>query len=469
MVNRLHIADVLKQDDIKFLRILWCDSGNVIRSKSIHLPSFKRHLHNNGWEELRSEEFIYKLEQSITNTNALAAIDAVFDEPVPEAGLEPVKEIRLVPDWETLVFTSYAPGHAQTISNLMIDGSDVHWNLCSRDLLRRTNKKALDMGYEVKCGTEIEFFLFHEEPYTEEGKLVPVDNTNYGQNSAFDISREVIDDISTCLFDMNIEVAYYNAEAGPGQHEISLHYTDPLILADRIVYMRETIKAVAHEYGLIASFIPKIFPEATGSGCHLHMSLWQDGKDVLGVDESDSSLSAVGESFIAGVLEHLPALMVLTTPTLNSFRRIQPKFWSGAYKVWGWDNKEAAIRVLRNPFGGGPRQFELKTMDNSANPYIALAGVITAGLDGLLNKLSLPDPLQRDPGNLTDEERDNLGVKLLPVSLDDAIQELDQDQVLKDAMGEELCKVYVAMRKFEAEERGDYDLEKEVGKILTIY
>ncbi len=470
MVNRLHIADVLKSDDIKFLRILWCDNANIIRSKAIHLPSFKRHLHNNGWEELRSEEFVYKLEQALTITATLQSLDAVFDEPVPEAGLEPVKEIRLVPGWETLVMLPYAPGHAQTMGNMMLDSTDVPWELCPRELLRRTVKKVERTGFEVRCGAELEFFLFDEHSYYESGKLDPVDHDSYAQNAAFEASRDVIDGISDALFNMNVELAYYNPEAGPGQHEISLNYTDPLRLADRIVYTRETIRTIAREYGLIASFVPKIFQESTGSGCHLHLSLWSGGQDILGEDDGgDSKLSPQGEGFVAGVLEHLPALMALTTPTPNSYKRIQPKFWSGAYKVWGLDNKEAAVRVLRNPFEGGPRQFELKTVDNSANPYIALAGVISAGLDGVSNNLTLPAPLQRDPGSLTDQEREALGVELLPTSVADALQKLEQDEVLKNALGEEYYRVYTAMRRFEFEERGDYDLEKERILLLTRY
>ncbi|MEM7009760.1 MAG: hypothetical protein AAF462_11565, partial [Thermodesulfobacteriota bacterium] len=256
MVNRLHIADVLKSDDIKFLRILWCDNGNVIRSKAIHLPSFKAHLHNKGLEELRSEEFIYKLEQALTISIAVQSVDAAFDVPVPKAGLEPIKEIRLVPDWETLAMLPYAPGHAQTMGNMMLDSTEDPWELCPRELLRNTIRKGQDMGYEVQCGAEIEFFLFDEESYHESGQLDPVDNDHFAQNSAFDASRDIIDKISASLFGMDIELANYNPETGPGQHEISLHYTDPLTIADRIVYMRETIKAVAREFGLIASFMP---------------------------------------------------------------------------------------------------------------------------------------------------------------------------------------------------------------------
>ena len=469
MANRLHTADLLKSGGIKFLRIMWCDNGNVIRSKAIHIPSFKRHLHNNGWEELKSEEFICKLEQAVTLTCAAAAVDSGFDEPVPEAELEPVKEIQLVPDWDTLTILPYAEGHAQTIANMMIDGVEVPWELCPRALLRRSVKKAADMGYEIKCGVELEFYLFDEEVYSKTGELDPADKTAYAQNSAFETSRDLIDEISDSLFNMGLELAFCHPEAGPGQHEISLHYSDPLKLADRIVYARETIRAIAREYGLIATFLPKVFEDSTGSGSHLHLSLWSEGRDVLGEDGGDSKLSAEGESFIAGVLEHLPALMALTTPTPNSFKRIQPKFWSGAYRVWGLDNKEAAIRVLRNHFGGDPRQFEIKTVDSSANPYIALTGVISAGLDGIQNKLSLPEPLQRDPGNLSDEERKALGVELLPISVVEALEKLDRDEALKSALGGEYYRVYSAMRRFEHKERGDYNLEKERSLLLTRY
>ena len=469
MINRLHIADVLKDDKLRFLRVLWCDNGNVIRSKVIHLPSFKRHLLNRGMEELRSEEFIYKLEQALVNTQALQAIDAGLDEPVPEAGLEPVKELRLVPDWSTLTMLPYAPGHAVTLGNFMLDSVTEPWELCSRGLLKRTVKRAEDSGYDVMCGAEIEFFLFDGAPFREKGALEPVDRDAYAQNAAFEVSRELIDDIADTLYEMGIELAYYNPESGPGQHEIFIHYSDPLALSDRIVYMREAIRSLALQYGVIASFMPKIFQEATGNGCHIHMSIWKNGQDALGDGKGNWGLSQAGESYVAGVLEHLPALMALTTPTPNSYKRIQPKFWSGAFKVWGLDNKEAAIRVLMNPFGGGPKQFELKPVDSSANPYIALTGIIAAGLDGVSNNMKLGEPLQRDPGNLSEEERKELGVELLPTDLEKALAALRKDEVLKSAFGKRYYEVYDAVKRFEHEERGDYDLEKERSMLLTRY
>lgn len=469
MINRLKIADALKNEDLRFLRVLWCDNANVIRTKAIHLPSLKQQLSVGGNAEKRSEELLTRIERSLTNSIALQALPVIYDEPVPEAGLEPVKEIRLVPDWSTLVILPYAPGHAQAMGNLMLDKSP--WELCPRELLRRAVGMIGDLGYRVKVGVEIEFFLFKENQHLQgDGTFAkPADKTLYAQNSAFEISRAIIDDIAEMLWRSGIELAHYNPESGPGQHEISLYYCEPLVLADRMVSARETIRSVALKHGSIASFVPKLFDDATGSGSHLHISLWSAAKNVTPDSKGNWYLSQSCESFIAGILDHLPGLMALTTPTPNSFRRVQPRTWSGAFRAWGIDNKEAAIRVLANPFGEGPNHFELKTVDSSANPYIALFGVIAAGWDGIQRNLKLSEPVQADPANLNEPERKRLGVDLLPTNLEQALGKLDQDNVLKKAMGEEYYRVYTAVRRFEQKELKDLDLEKERELLLNRY
>lgn len=469
MINRLKIADALKREDLRFLRVLWCDNANVIRTKAIHLPSLKQQLSNNGTVEKRSEELLTRIERSLTNSIVLQALPVICDEPVPEAGLEPIKEIRLVPDWSTLVMLPYARGHAQVMGNLMLDGSP--WKLCPRELLRRAARMIGELDYQVKVGAEIEFFLLQKHQHFEgDGAFAePVDKALYAQNSAFETSRAVIDEIAEMLWNNGIELAHYNPESGPGQHEISLHYCEPLVLADRLISARETIRSVALKHGLIASFVPKLFDDATGSGSHLHISLWSAEKNITPDSKGNWYLSQPAESFIAGILEHLPGLMALTTPTPNSFRRIQPRAWSGAFRMWGIDNKEAAIRVLANPFGEGPNHFELKTVDLSANPYIAVFGVIAAGWDGIQRNLKLSEPIQVDPANLTEAERKSLGVDLLPTNLEEALEKLDQDNVLKEAMGKEYYRVYTAVRRFEQKELKNLDLEKERKLLLNRY
>ena len=257
-----------------------------------------------------------------------------------------------------------------------------------------------------------------------------------------------------------MEIANYNVEPVPGQHEISLYFSNPLTIADRLVYARETIKAVATDHGLIASFVPKLSDDATENGCHIHLSLWSKGKNILGDEKGKWNFFKSGQGFIAGILNHLPGLMSMTTPTPNSFRRLQPKYWSGAYRVWGTDNKEAVVRVLDNPYGKGPERFEFKTVDLSANPYIAPAGVIASGTDGIRRNLKLSDPVQRDPANYSKAEQKKLGIELLPTSVSSAIRHLDKDTVLKGAFGHEFYRVYRAVRKFE---------EKECKILLTRY
>jgi len=469
MKSRNKIAETLIKNSIRYLSILWCDNANIIRSKALHIPSLLKEIKKSNKKSGFNEEFLKKIERKLTKSIALQALPVVYDAPVPEARLDPVKEISLVPDWSTLVVPEYLSGHALVMGNLNSDKTP--WELCPREILRRSVKNLNEHGIEAKVGVEIEFFLFHLNDYIAniEHFPIPIDHDLYAQNSAFERGREVIDDMTDELFAQGIEISNYNVESGPGQHEISLHYSDPLTIADRLIYARETIKAVAIDHGLIVSFVPKLFEDATGSGCHIHISLWSKGKNILGNKRETWNLSKDGQHFIAGILDHLPGLMSMTTPTANSFRRIKPQFWSGAYRVWGIDNKEAAIRVLHNPYGEGPERFEFKTADLSANPYIALTGILASGSDGIEKKSVLSDPVQKDPANCTRAEMKKLGIELLPTSVSETIKNLDNDKVLQDAFGKEFYRVYRAVKLFEEKELKSLSLAEERKILLTRY
>jgi len=467
MKQRNMTADILIKNKIRYLSILWCDNANVIRSKALHIPTLLKEI--NKKKSGYRDDFLTRIERRLTKSIALQALPVVYDTPVPDAGLDPVKEIRLVPDWSTLVIPEYLSGHALVIGNLVSDNGP--WDLCPREILRKSADKLKKMGFETNVGIEIEFFLFHLNDYIAniEHFPIPIDHDLYAQNSAFERGRDVIDDMTDELFAQGIEISNYNVESGPGQHEISLNHSDPLTSADRLIYARETIKAVAINHGLIVSFVPKLFEDAAGSGCHIHLSLLSKGKNILASKKGDWNLSKDGQHFIAGILDHLPGLMSMTTPTPNSFRRIKPQLWSGAYRVWGIDNKEAAIRVLHNPFGEGPERFELKTADLSANPYIALTGILASGSDGIANKTALPAPIQKDPAKCTKKEMKEHGIELLPTSVSAAVKHLDKDKVLKEAFGEEYYRVYRAVKLFEEKELKDLKLEEERKILLTRY
>ncbi|NEQ05327.1 MAG: glutamine synthetase [Moorea sp. SIO4E2] len=440
------ILNTIDELGIRFVRIIWCDNANIIRGKAVHwktLPDYLKH--------------------GVGISAAQQALPVMYDVPVPGSGLGPIGEIRLVPDWETLTPLPYAPGHARVFGDMVNNGSP--WPYCPRNFLKRMVAEAESEGLQVVAAFENEFYLLQPTP---EG-ILPVDNTVFASTLAMDQHQEVIDHIAEALVEQGMPVEQYYPECGPGQQEISILYTQALPAADQQIAFRETVKAIAFQHHLVASFLPKILADQAGNGCHLHISLWRDGKNLLLNPEGDGGLSQVACQFIAGMLQHLPALMALTTPSTNSYRRIRPHCWSGAFRCWGIDNREAAVRVPSNPDGESPTNFELKTVDASSNPYLALGAVIAAGLDGIRNSLELGEAVAVDPGHLTELERSQRGIELLPTTLGEAIGNLSGDQILLDALGVELAQAYLAVRKAEWEAMKDFELEEEVELLLERY
>lgn len=430
----------------RFIRVLWCDNANVIRAKAIHISALPE-----------------RFDSGVSLSVAQQALPVMEDVVIPQTGLEPVDEVWLVPDWDTLAILPYAPGQVRVIGNMIKNA--LPWSLCPRSFLKRMLAEAKREGFEVMAAFENEFFLL--QAVTDE--VVPADKTGFCSTLSMDLNRAVIDKIVSALLAQGIPVELYYPESGPGQHEISVRYTEALQAADWQIAFRETVHGVAVQHGLKASFLPKIFADKAGSGCHLHLSLWRDKQNLMPDPESAWGLSAIAQTFVAGLLHHLPALMALTTPSPNSYRRICPHTWSGAFRCWGLDNREAAIRVPTPPTNRGVTQCELKTMDASANPYIALGAVIAAGLDGIRHNLSLQEPVAVDPGYLPQPERRARKIDRLPTNLGDAIEHLSHNEMLLNSLGPGLAQAYVAVRKAEWQALKDIDLSEEVKLLLERY
>jgi glutamine synthetase len=221
--------------------------------------------------------------------------------------------------------------------------------------------------------------------------------------------------------------------------------------ADEQVLVRETIRGVASQLGLVASLAPKPWPDNAGNGGHVHFSLWKGGKNLFHDADADDGLSATARAFLAGVLEHLPGLCGLTAPSFNSYHRIVPQYWAGAFTCWGHDNREAPLRVP-SLFRGAEEastNVELKAADSSCNPYIALGGLIAAGLDGLERELEPPEPVEVDPATIAEDERAARDIRRLPETQADALDALAADQVLTTALGPTLTTSYLAVRRSE--------------------
>ncbi|MGK7900065.1 MAG: glutamine synthetase family protein [Hormoscilla sp.] len=441
----IELVKYLKSAGVKFLRVAFCDNANIIRAKAIHLGILAENI-----------------DYPVSITAAQQALPVMYDGVVPDSGLAPVGEVWLVPDWSTVNILPYGPSHARAIGDLIKNGQP--WSLCPRHFLKRAIAAAKAAGIEVMAAFENEFFLLKNNGNQE---ILPTDDTVFASSLGMDLNHQIIDAIADALVAQDMIVERYYPESAPGQHEISIRYAKALEAADNQIAFRETVRGVAIEHGLKASFLPKIFADKAGSGCHLHLSLWQEGKNITG--DGSGKLSSTALAFIGGILHHLPALMALTTPSTNSYWRIRPHFWSGAFTAWGYDNREGAVRVPSNPVPPSPTHFELKTSDASANPYLALGAVIFAGLDGIARNLNPGDPVDIDPGLFSEAELSDRGIARLPQNLGEAIAHLRGDRLLLDALGAELNRAYLAVRKAEWEAMKDMELEAEVNLLLERY
>ncbi|TMD45783.1 MAG: glutamine synthetase [Chloroflexi bacterium] len=281
----------------------------------------------------------------------------------------------------------------------------------------------------------------------------PIDDSGCFTSTGMNMAAAVIDEIVAALESQGMTVEQYYAELGWGQQELSIRHAPALQAADHHIIYRETVRGVALKHGRYASFAPKPWGDQAGNGCHLHFSGWNPDQTVNRFYQADAeyNLSPLARQFMAGILDHLPALVALTCASVNSYRRLQPQMWASAFRAWGPDNREGALRVA-SPFKGHEAEstnVELKSSDSSANPYISLGGVIAAGLDGIDRKLTLPPAVTVDPYNLSDKERQAIGVDRLPQSLKEAIANLKRDELLLRALGERLSTSYIAVKELD--------------------
>src|SRR5213075_1984823 len=248
-----------------------------------------------------------------------------------------------------------------------------------------------------------------------DGAYVPVDSALCFSTIGMTASQDYVDELAAALDAQGVVLEQYYAELGHGQQEISTPHAPALQAADEQILVRETIRGIAADHGLVASLAPKLWPDNAGNGAHVHFSLWQGKRNSFYDGSAPDLLSGEARSFIAGLLEHLPGLCGLTAPSFNSYHRIVPQHWAGAFTCWGHDNREAPLR-LPSLFWGmeeASTNVELKAADATCNPYLAIGGLIAAGLDGIERGLAPPEPVEVDPATIAEDERDALGIRPL--------------------------------------------------------
>ncbi len=423
------IEKALEDHNIALVRCIYAGPDGITRGKAVPRRYFRD-----------------AVESGIGLTQAQASV-TVFDALPPHSAFQPVGEVRICPDLATFQLLPYLPGHARLLSDLeTLDGEP--WELCPRSLLKSVLADVESRGWSVEAVFENEFTIYTAD---EDGVWRPIDALNCFSSAAMDIASEYVLPIIDALEQQGIFVEKYFPEAGGGQQEIPVRHQSGLAAADQQVVFRETVRGVAHDLGFRVSFMPKPDPNAAGNGCHVHLSLWKDGTNIFYDASREHSLSQTARHFIGGILAHLPSLLALTAPTTNSYKRFVERCWSSCYTSWGPDNREASVRVPSCYRGReeATLNLEYKPADPTCNPYLALSGILCAGMHGIDQKVDPGSPVLTDPALLSAAERAKRNLLPYPSSLGDAVSALEQNSVLSRQLGDRRVRDYVTMKRAE--------------------
>jgi len=368
-------------------------------------------------------------------------------------------DMRLDPDPSTFSVLPWRNDDESAAGRLICDVIDTStgkpFSGDPRGVLKRAISRAEEMGYTVNAAPEPEFFLFEED---EEGRATTKTNDagGYFDLAPKDLAQDVRRDIIFGLEEMGFDIEASHHEVAQGQHEINFTYDDALSTADNVATFRAVVRAIAAEHDLHATFMPKPIPRINGSGMHTHLSLFtEDGENAFHSDDDEFNLSDTAKSFTAGILEHAEAIAAVSNPTVNSYKRLVPGYEAPVYVAWSDRNRSALIRkpAARVPAAS---RIEARFPDPSCNPYLAFAALIHAGLDGIENDLDCDDPVRENIYEFDEAKREEYGITTLPSNLGEAIDALEEDEVIQDALGEHVYENFVEAK---TQEYDDYRVD----------
>jgi glutamine synthetase len=355
-------------------------------------------------------------------------------------------EVRLLATPERVVPLAGQPAFAWTPGRQFQENGD-RSPYCSRGVLERAVERAAAAGLEVRAGFELEWFIGHAGEELSPAHSGPV-YSPLAMLAVDEFAAQVLGDMAA----NGILVGQLHAEYGLAQMEVSIGAAEPVTAADLQLLARQTIHAAARANGLRASFAPLVTMESVGNGWHLHSSVLRDGRNLLAGGEGPSGMTAEGEAYVAGLLRELPALAAVAAPSMPSLLRRRPGYFASAFGFWGVQNREAALRFI--PAGAfvpdAAANVELKASDASGNPYLSLAAVIAAGMAGIEEGLTLPEPIQEEPGAWTAEERERRSVHRLPDTTDEQIAAVTGSAPVRSTLGDDLVGAWSAVRHGDA-------------------
>jgi glutamine synthetase len=440
-----HLLSRIEEDQVKFLSLQFTDVTGAVKSLDIPISRAEGAVQEGIWFDGSSVEGFARIQES---------------------------DMRLMPDMDTYAVLPWSPvdsRRARIFCDIFLpDGSPFSGD--PRGILKRVLESIKARGWTFNVGPEPEFF-----PFKRNGPAsihpVPHDVGGYFDFSATDEAVRVRTQLMAALGSMGLVVEMGHHEVALGQHEIDFEYADALRAADNILTLKYTVKAIAAQYDLVASFMPKPIFGINGSGMHCHQSLFDAEGNNLFFDADDQyNLSDLAYGFIAGQLHHARSLSAVIAPTVNSYKRLVPGYEAPVYVGWAQINRSALIRIpIYSPGREKSIRAELRCPDPSANPYLALTVMLAAALDGIENSMSAPDPLNEiNVYDLTREEREQQAIAELPGSLAEALHLLEGDAVLKDALGPQAYESFTRAKWAEVEDYRTRVTDWEVERYLEV-
>ena len=439
------VIDEIEAENVDFLRIQFTDILGTVKNVSIPASQAEKAFTDGIYFDGSSIEGFVRIQES---------------------------DMRLMPDASTFAVLPWrdredGTASARLIADVLDTKTGDPFPGDPRRVLKRAISRAQDMGYEVNVGPEPEFFLFEED---EDGNATTTthDSGGYFDLAPRDLASDIRRDIIYGLEAMDFEVEASHHEVAEGQHEIDFKYDDALTTADNIATFRSVVRAIAAEHDTHATFMPKPIAGINGSGMHTHLSLFtEDGENVFHDENDEFNLSTEAKQFLAGVLEHAPAITAVCNPTVNSYKRLVPGYEAPVYVAWSDVNRSALIRKPDSRVPAASR-IELRSPDPACNPYLALAVMIQAGLEGLDQGLEAPDPVRENIYEFDEEKREEYGIDTLPPNLGRAIDTLEDDEVVMDALGDHVAGKFIEAKRAEYDEYrasvSDWELERYLEK-----
>ncbi|MEF8796448.1 MAG: type I glutamate--ammonia ligase [Salinivenus sp.] len=441
--------DVLTQiesEDVDFLRLQFTDILGTVKNVSIPAHQAEKAFEEGIYFDGSSIEGFVRIQES---------------------------DMRLDPDPDTFTVLPFRSQRgddtvsARLICNVINTSTGEPFEGDPRYVLQRAVDRAAEHGYELNAGPEPEFFVFEKD---ENGRATTEthDSGGYFDLAPKDLAQEIRAEVIYTLEEMGFEVEASHHEVARGQHEIDFKYDDALSTADNIATFRSVVRATAELHDVHATFMPKPIAGINGSGMHTHLSLFENGDNAFHDDSDEFNLSETAYKFLGGILEHAPAIAAVTNPIVNSYKRLVPGYEAPIYVAWSDVNRSALVRKPAARIPAASR-IELRSPDPSCNPYLAIAVMLHAGLDGIENDLEAPGPVRENIYEFTEADREERGIDTLPSTLGQAIAALQEDEVVLDALGPHVSEKYVQAKTQEYTEFLASVSEWELDRYLETY